>query len=154
MPKPLSRAPNSDLAAAPRRRFWPALAVALAVAAATTPLAGAALAADERARVGATAESPLVWRASEEETEAEDESGLEALERFADEVIEPQMRRNIERLVEMVTPWFNRLAASLEDLPQYEPPVVLPNGDILIRRKPDTPDPPQDETERDGVVDL
>ena len=31
----------------------------------------------------------------------------------------------------------------------YEPPVILPNGDILIRRKPATLPPPED-----GEIDL
>lgn len=42
------------------------------------------------------------------------------------------------------------------DLANYEAPVVLPNGDILIKRKEEAPDylPPVEGSRPDGSVDL
>ena len=37
----------------------------------------------------------------------------------------------------------------LQAIPQYELPEVLPNGDILIRRKNQSPETPKKETESD-----
>ena len=38
----------------------------------------------------------------------------------------------------------------LADRPRYDPPEMLPNGDIIIRRRRDTPfDEPVEETETD-----
>lgn len=89
-----------------------------------------------------------------EDLESDAQDGRSELERFADDVIEPQVRQNIQRFLDLVEPWFNRLAANLEDLPQYEAPVILPNGDILIRRKPDAPAAPEDPSEDGEVLDL
>ncbi|WOI55346.1 AAA+ family ATPase [Palleronia sp. LCG004] len=37
----------------------------------------------------------------------------------------------------------------IDDLGRYQPPEVLPNGDIIIRRKPDAPELPEDGEEID-----
>jgi hypothetical protein len=42
------------------------------------------------------------------------------------------------------------LLALMDDIGNYQPPERLPNGDILIRRKPDRPLPPPAE----GEIDL
>jgi hypothetical protein len=42
----------------------------------------------------------------------------------------------------------------IDDMPRYEAPEVLPNGDIIIRRIPKGATPPSDETEESGVTDL
>ena len=41
----------------------------------------------------------------------------------------------IEGFSEMIAPMLDSLGAMFEDLPQYEAPEILPNGDIIIRRK-------------------
>jgi len=37
-------------------------------------------------------------------------------------------------------PALGALLEQVEDWSIYEPPVILPNGDIIIRRKPEAPD--------------
>ena len=46
-------------------------------------------------------------------------------------------------------PMLESLREKVDDLSNYEAPEVLPNGDIIIRRKPDAPDQPAPETEPD-----
>ncbi len=46
-----------------------------------------------------------------------------------------------------LTPMLESLREKVDDLSNYEAPEVLPNGDIIIRRKPDAPDRPAPETE-------
>ena len=43
----------------------------------------------------------------------------------------------LERLTKPLLPMLRDLGKQIEDLPNYHPPEVLPNGDIIIRRKPD-----------------
>ncbi|MEO0485793.1 MAG: hypothetical protein AAF092_07765 [Pseudomonadota bacterium] len=47
-------------------------------------------------------------------------------------------------------PQLRALLDDIEDLSQYEPPVMLPNGDILLRRKV----PEEVVEDEGGVVDL
>lgn len=44
----------------------------------------------------------------------------------------------MENLLTEMGPALNQLQDTIEDWSNYEPPEVLPNGDIIIRRKPDT----------------
>lgn len=57
-------------------------------------------------------------------------------------------------LAESIAPMLEGLNEKIGDLSQYEPPEVLPNGDIIIRRKaplsPEDPASPAPE----GQVDL
>ncbi len=46
-----------------------------------------------------------------------------------------------ESWVDELGPLLNSLRDKIDDLSEYEPPEVLPNGDIIIRRKP-KPNPP------------
>lgn len=65
------------------------------------------------------------------------------LRSFMDEA-EPALRdmhREFGEAVEGMGPALQRLAEMIGDIRNYEPPVMLPNGDILIRRKP-SPDRP------------
>lgn len=73
---------------------------------------------------------------------------LGELDRRADELSE-SARRTIEEFVNLVGPMLTRLSRLIDDLPTYEAPEILPNGDILIRRKPDTPAPTEE-----GADDL
>lgn len=66
-----------------------------------------------------------------------------------------------EELAEQMQEGWAQLRQEMGDMTAYHPPEVLPNGDILIRRKsPDlpapegTPDTPPENTSPDGVTDL
>lgn len=49
----------------------------------------------------------------------------------------------LEHLFEEMGPALDELEGYVDDLNAYEAPVILPNGDILIRRKPEvTPEEP------------
>ncbi|WP_428926034.1 hypothetical protein [Marinibacterium sp. SX1] len=49
----------------------------------------------------------------------------------------PAMRSFIEEM----GPALNNMMDEVKDWSRYETPEMLPNGDIIIRRKPDAPDP-------------
>ena len=62
------------------------------------------------------------------------------------------LRKNLEELsegtkqffeswVDDLGPLLNSLRDKVDDLSEYEAPEVLPNGDIIIRRKPNTKTP-------------
>lgn len=51
-----------------------------------------------------------------------------------------------------VLPFLQSLGAVVDDLTHYEMPERLPNGDIIIRRRPDAPEPPP--LEEDQGVEL
>lgn len=58
---------------------------------------------------------------------------------FMDDM-DPHMRQ-MERSLEAAEPELRRLLGQLRDMVEYEPPEILPNGDILIRRRQARPDP-------------
>ncbi len=60
---------------------------------------------------------------------------IEELRDLADE-IGPQM----QLFAEEMGPAFAELMAQVDDLRNYEPPELLPNGDIIIRRRDVAPD--------------
>lgn len=64
---------------------------------------------------------------------SEMEPAINEMGRLADE-IEPALRE--------MGPALRDLAAMMGDVGNYEAPVRMPNGDILIRRKPDAPSLP------------
>lgn len=79
---------------------------------------------------------------------------LEELSNEAQGLLEGWMEDFGPRLEELA-PLFEDLADKLGDISAYHPPEVLPNGDIIIRRKtplppPDPDDPPADS----GPIDL
>ena len=55
-------------------------------------------------------------------------------------------------LLSQMEPALRELQGALEELDAYHPPEILPNGDILIRRK--TPIDPVPEAGEGGEVDL
>ncbi len=55
--------------------------------------------------------------------------------------VEPALR-NFGTAIGEMEPMLRDLAAMMGDLTLYQAPVILPNGDILIRRKPDAPTVP------------
>jgi hypothetical protein len=77
------------------------------------------------------------------------EPALRELEGLAED-IEPALRSFAEEM----GPALRDLMAQVEDWSAYEPPVVLPNGDILLKRKEDAAPldslPPPEE----GEIDL
>lgn len=86
------------------------------------------------------------------------DSMRELLEGFTNDVA-PLM----EEFSEEVTPMFERLAEELKGLNAYHPPEVLPNGDIIIRRKTpkelDAPDAPKtkpgpDDPTQNEAIDI
>ena len=83
--------------------------------------------------------------------EAESERILpneEELRRLGD--LAEQMFR---RFAEEAAPMAERLQALMQDLDAYEAPEIMPNGDIIIRRRPDA-DPPASPEDDDGSIPL
>lgn len=65
--------------------------------------------------------------------------------------------REMESALKDVQPEIRKLLALVDDLRNYQSPERLPNGDILIRRKPDAPPlatPDGSTPPKDGEVDL
>ena len=77
--------------------------------------------------------------------QSEMEPALRELDGMLDE-----MRPALRNFAQAMGPALKQLLEQVDDWSLYEPPVVLPNGDILIRRKPEAPqirDPDQPEIE-------
>ena len=62
--------------------------------------------------------------------------------------VEPQMRE-LERGFSELEPELQRFLQQLRDMTQYHPPEVLPNGDILIRRRGTDDVPPETDPDHD-----
>jgi hypothetical protein len=75
------------------------------------------------------------------------EPALNELESLTEEM-KPAMRDFVQNM----GPALRDLMTEVEDWSVYEPPEILPNGDILIRRKPEAE--PLDSPADDGEVDL
>ncbi|MEN9062419.1 hypothetical protein [Ponticoccus litoralis] len=81
---------------------------------------------------------------------SEMDPALEELEGMADDML-PLLR---ELRAEM-GPAFRRLLEEVDDWSAYRAPEILPNGDIILRRKvPLTPDDEAPEAPEEGPVDL
>ena len=61
--------------------------------------------------------------------------------------------KDIEPALRAMGPRLQELVALMGDVTNYEAPEVMPNGDILIRRKPDAPLPPA-LMPKEGEIDL
>ena len=102
---------------------------------------------------------PLPALAQEEDGSGLMERGLRLFMDGLREEMEPALR-DLEGLAEDAQPFLRDLQRQLgdvvQDLDAYEAPEILPNGDILIRRKePLPPDAFEDvEPNPDGTVDL
>ena len=57
------------------------------------------------------------------------------------------------RFAEEAEPMAERLRGLMDDLDAYEAPEIMPNGDIIIRRKPDA-DPAETPEAEDGSIAL
>ncbi|WP_208352261.1 hypothetical protein [Pseudaestuariivita rosea] len=64
------------------------------------------------------------------------EPAMDEMRNFAGE-IEPALRGFVQEM----GPALQQLSDLIDDFSNYEAPVILPNGDIIIRRKPDAPLP-------------
>lgn len=66
------------------------------------------------------------------------------------------LRDLMEGLTQDILPLMEQLGDMMPDLNAYEAPEILPNGDILIRRKPKQPPAPDapPEANSDGSIDL
>ena len=60
---------------------------------------------------------------------------LKELERQAEDLLGPEARKAVESLLPMIETLMERLPVVIDNLPNYEVPEILPNGDIIIRRK-------------------
>ena len=76
---------------------------------------------------------------------------LQELERQTEDLLGPEGLRAVQRLLPMIETLMERLPIVIDNLPDYEMPEIMPNGDIIIRRKrklpkinPDAPPLPQE----------
>ncbi|WP_434288085.1 AAA+ family ATPase [Celeribacter sp. SCSIO 80788] len=64
----------------------------------------------------------------------------------------------LQQLFEEMGPALEDLEGFVDDLGAYEAPEILPNGDILIRRKPERgvpePDAPEETPDDEGMIEL
>lgn len=92
--------------------------------------------------------SALALPATAQDTPADDFA--QDFERFSEEA-----QRFFGDLAQNIAPMLEGLQEKIGDLSHYDAPEVLPNGDIIIRRKPDAPkSPPPQNQPNDGQVDL
>ena len=78
------------------------------------------------------------------------EPAIDEFQGLADE-----MGPALRQFADEMGPKLTELFAEVEDWSVYQPPEVLPNGDIIIRRKPEHPlTPPDTPTEPAPQVDL
>lgn len=84
-----------------------------------------------------------------QEAEAPPEAGRDLMQRGAELLLRglmDELKPELDRLglaLREAEPRLRELLALVDDLRNYEAPVMLENGDILIRRRPDS-DPPPD----------
>jgi len=78
---------------------------------------------------------------------------LRELERQAEDLLGPEAREAVESLLPMIESLMDRLPLLIDNLPQYEIPEILPNGDIIIRRKRKLPkiDPDAPPLPKEGI---
>ena len=75
------------------------------------------------------------------------EPALDDLQGLMDE-LQPQFRSFLQEM----GPALTDLMAQIEDFTAYHPPEILPNGDIILRRK--TPEEIEAEPESDGDIEI
>lgn len=74
------------------------------------------------------------------------EPAIEELNELSQE-LEPALKQMMQEM----GPAFAELLDKVDDITMYHPPEMLPNGDIILRRKqPEEVEPP----EEDGAIDL
>ena len=76
------------------------------------------------------------------------EPAMKDLQKFTDEI-----QPGLKRMMDEMGPAFAELFDKIDDITAYHPPEILPNGDIILRRK--TPvEQEQDKADEGGEVDL
>ena len=111
-----------------RQLSKPRHALAAAFLAFCASLGLLAAAAPSHAESAAPPTPQLAQDGSEEDGSLFDRDELE--DRLNDET-----REAIRDFLELIEPALTQFQALIHDLPAYEPPEILPNGDIIIRRK-------------------
>ncbi len=76
------------------------------------------------------------------------EKGIESILQGLITGMQPALE-DMGRALDEMRPMAEQLLRLIDDIGNYEAPVVLENGDILIRRKPQSPRPLQD-----GEIEL
>jgi len=56
--------------------------------------------------------------------------------------------------LDQAQPWITTLSGMVDDFGYYDPPIRLPNGDIIIRRKADAPPPVLEDLPPEPQTDL
>ena len=80
---------------------------------------------------------------------AQDSDGPSLMERGAQQFLEGLMQemepafQGMRQFMEEMGPAMTELLGEIKDWSVYEPPEVVENGDIIIRRKPDAPEMPE-----------
>lgn len=118
----------------------------------------------------------FVGVSAQAETQEQDDNGSNLMQRGAElfwEGLRKEMAPSLEELEELMAtigpsmqgflaemgPALAEIAGKIEDWSVYEAPEILPNGDIIIRRKqpdPAEPDPAEPDTEAspDSATDI
>jgi len=84
--------------------------------------------------------------------QAQDDT-LEEFGRRADELSETA-RRTVEDFLALVGPMLMQFSRLIDGLPTYDTPEILPNGDIIIRRKLESPAPAPTDKAGDGLTET
>lgn len=88
------------------------------------------------------------------------DDGSQMMERGAREFLEGLLREmqpawdNMQAFLDEMGPAMIDLLDEIKDWSVYEPPEMLDNGDIIIRRKPDVPQKPAPENEPMPQIEL
>lgn len=69
-------------------------------------------------------------------------------------LMEEGARLLLRGLMAEMEPTLRELEGLVEDLNAYHPPEILPNGDIILRRKEPLEEPPAEAEDPSGPVDL
>lgn len=105
---------------------------------------------------------PVAAQGTAEEPPGEIERGLRLFMDGLRDELEPRLRGLAQDTAPLLRDLQERLSGVVDDLDAYAAPEVLPNGDILIRRKAPLDAPPGDapgeapaiEPNADGTLDL
>ena len=108
--------------------------------------------------------APLAAQESEEEGSSLMERGAELFWKGLREEMAPSLQEleglmakigpSLQGFLTEMGPALAEIADKVEDWSRYEAPEILPNGDIIIRRKPDAPDVETTDDAEDGSTDL
>ncbi|WP_344842001.1 hypothetical protein [Celeribacter arenosi] len=91
----------------------------------------------------ATLASPVFAQTSDEDPNG---TGIEMLGEGA--------RQLLQRLLDQMAPAIDELEGFVDDMNAYHPPEILPNGDIIIRRRPLDDQPPPPDPDAGETIDL